>query len=131
MQSMIYSQQSQKSSQISQNLESIVASSSANSAEKILSVFTDFKEDEKHTQFLSIMIDLNKAFRISCSVVKSFDEIVELNKQYTQANQDFDMNVIFINLAVRLSLHLHDLTEIDFRELFMKTADNNDTILQH
>jgi hypothetical protein len=119
-------------SQISQNLDSIVASSSlVNSVEKILSIFTDSKKDEKHTQFLSTMIDLNKAFRISCSVIKSSDEIVELNKQYTQANQSFDMNVIFMNLVIRLELHLRDLVEIDFRELFMKTTNNNDTILQH
>jgi hypothetical protein len=120
--------------QVPQNSEPIVAPptpSSANSAEEILSISTDFKENEKHTQFLSIMIDLNKAFRIPCSMVKSFDETIELNKQYTQTNQDSNMNVIFMNLTVRLRLHLRDLAEVGFRGLFMKTANNNDIILQH
>jgi hypothetical protein len=145
MQLMTFSQQYQDPSQsvsentadfqislISQNLGSS-ASSFTNFLKKILSVDVRNKndDDEKHTQFLSTMIDLNKAFRISCFVIMSSDETVDLNKQYTQANQEFDMNVIFMSLALRLKLHLCDLAEIDFRELFMKTTNNNDTILQH
>ncbi len=136
MQSVIYSQQFQDS-QVFQNLESIVASSASLSfvisVEKILSIDVRNKndDDEKHTQFLNTMIDLNKTFRISCFVIKSFDETIELNKQYTQVDQKSDMNVIFMNLIKRLELHLHDLVEIEFRELFMKIANNNDIILQH
>ncbi len=74
-------------SQVPQNLGSTAASISlVNSIEKILSIFIASKKNEKHIQFLSIMIDLNKTFRISCFVMKSSDEIVDLNKQYTQAN---------------------------------------------
>ncbi len=48
MQSQVLSQQFQ-ASQISSNLESFIASLlSANSAEKILSIFTDSKKNEKH-----------------------------------------------------------------------------------
>jgi hypothetical protein len=36
-----------------------------------------------------------------------------------------------MNLVIRLELHLRDLAEIGFRELFMKTANNHDTVLQH
>jgi hypothetical protein len=116
-------------SQILQNSSSS-ASSSANSAEKILNVSTDSKND-KHTQFLNTMIDMNKAFRISCFVIKSSDEVVALNKQYTQVDQKSDMNVISMNLVRRLELQLRDLAEMKFRELFMKTANNQDTILYH
>jgi hypothetical protein len=74
---------------------------------------------------------MNKAFRILCSVIKSNDETVALNKQYTQTNQEFDMNVIFMNLTRRLELQLRDLIEIKFRKLFMKIAYNHDIILYH
>jgi hypothetical protein len=139
MQLMIQSQQFQSfqqsivfdfiESQILQNSASIV-SLSANSAEEILNVSTE-SNDDKHTQFLSTMIDMNKAFRISCFVIKSSGETVALNKQYTQADQKSNMNVVSMNLARRLELQLRDLIEMRFRELFMKTADNHDTILYH
>ncbi len=48
-------------SQVLQNSSSS-ASSFANSTEKILNVFVDTRNDEKHTQFLNIMIEMNKAF---------------------------------------------------------------------
>jgi hypothetical protein len=139
MQLMIQSQQFQSlqqsivsdfiGSQILQNSVSI-APLSANSAEEILNVSTE-SNDDKHTQFLSTMIGMNKVFRISCFVIKSSGETVALNKQYTQADQRSDMNVVSMNLARRLELQLRDLIEMKFRELFMKTADNHDIILYH
>jgi hypothetical protein len=115
----------------SQILQNSTSNVSENSTDEIFNVFADTKDDEKHTQFLSTMIEMNKAFRILCSVIKSSDETVALNKQYTQTNQKFDMNVIFMNLARRLDLQLRDLAEMRFRELFIRTADNHDTILYH
>lgn len=41
------------------------------------------------------------------------------------------MNVISADLTCRLKLQLRDLTEVEFRDLFMKIADNNDIILHH
>jgi hypothetical protein len=135
MQSMASQQfQNIQQSMNSQTLQNpgLSASPSANSAEEILSVSTETKNDEKkHTQFLNIMIDMNKVFRILCSMIKSNDDIVALNKQYIQADQGSDMNVIFMNLAHRFELQLRDLIEIEFRELFMRTANNHDTILYH
>jgi hypothetical protein len=102
----------------------------ANSAEEILNVSAE-SNDDKHTQFFSTMIDMNKVFRISCFVIKSDEEIVVLNKQYTQTDQRSDMNVIFMNLARRFDLQLRNLVEVKFRELFMRIADNHDIILYH
>jgi hypothetical protein len=137
MQSMIQPQQFQNFQQSivsdfteSQILQNSTSDDSANSTEKILSVSADSKND-KHTQFLSTMIEMNKIFRISCFVIKSSEEIIVLNKQYTQADQRFDMNVVFMNLIRRLESQLRDLAEIEFRELFMRTANNHDIILYH
>jgi hypothetical protein len=116
-------------SQVLQNSTSSIPSS-ANSAEEILNVSAE-SNDDKHTQFLSTMIDMNKVFRIACFVIKSDEEIVVLNKQYTQTDQESDMNVVSMNLARRLELQLRDLVEMRFRELFMRIADNHDTILYH
>jgi hypothetical protein len=97
MQSMISQQQFQNFQQsiVSDSIESqilqnsdITSSAFTNtnsSVEEILSVSTDSKND-KHTQFLNKMIEMNKVFRISCFVIKSSDEIIALNKQYTQTN---------------------------------------------
>ncbi len=116
-------------SQVSQNSDSSV-SFSANSIEEIFNVSIE-SNDDKHTQFLNMMIDMNKIFRISCFVIKSNDETVALNKQYTQTDQRSNMNVVFMNLTRRLELQLRDLVEMNFRELFMKTADNHDIIFYH
>jgi hypothetical protein len=118
-------------SQILQNSAFNVSLFANSFAEKILNVSVDSKNDDKHIQFLSTMIDMNKAFRIFCSMIKSNDEIVALNKQYTQANQEFDINVVSMNLTRRFELQLRDLTEIEFEELFMRIADNHDIILYH
>jgi hypothetical protein len=142
MQSMISQQQFQNfqqsivsdfiESQILQNsdITSSAFTNANSSVEEILSISTDSKND-KHIQFLNTIIEMNKVFRISCFVIKSSDEIIALNKQYTQTNQKSDMNVISMNWARRLDLQLRDLAEMKFRELFMKTADNHDTILYH
>jgi hypothetical protein len=117
-------------SQILQNSASNVSLFTSSSAEKILSVSADSKND-KHTQFLNTMIEMNKVFKIPCFVIKSDEEIVALNKQYTKADQESDMNVVSMNLARRLELQLRDLAEMRFRELCMKTANNHDIILYH
>jgi hypothetical protein len=62
----------------------------------------DDSNEERHTRFLSIMIEMNKTFRISCSVIQLNNEFVNLDKTYTQADQEFDMNVVSTEL-VRLS----------------------------
>jgi hypothetical protein len=64
-------------------------------------------------------------------VIKSNEKVVVLNKQYIQIDQKSDMNVVFMNLTRRLELQLKNLAEVRFRELFMKIADNHDTILYH
>jgi hypothetical protein len=88
-------------------------------------------DEERHTRFLFVMIEMNKTFRISCSVIKLNDEIVNLDKTFTQANQKSDMNVIFAELVRHLKLVIHELREVEFRELFMRTANNKKTVLHH
>jgi hypothetical protein len=88
-------------------------------------------EEKKHIRFLSTMIEMNKTFRISCSIVKSTDEIVKLEKIYTNVDQESDMNVISSELMRFLELAIHDLEEVEFRELFMRTTNDKETVLHH
>ncbi len=72
----------------------------------------------KHnTWFLSTMIDKNKAFRILCSIKKSDESIVHLDKFYVQTNQRSNMNVISTELIKHLDLQSHSLSEIEFAKL--------------
>ena len=86
---------------------------------------------EKHTRFLSSLINMNKAFRITIIVRKSNDSEVELDKSYTQTNQSSDINVMFNELIRFLGLQLHSLSKIEFKDLSMRIADHQNTILKH
>ena len=95
----------------------------------VLSTAIEDQDGERHTRFLSAMIGLDKAFRIPCSVIKPNGETLELDQRYTQANQGSDMNVISTGLAQHLGLDLHDLSEVGFKGLSMRTADSQETVL--
>ena len=88
-------------------------------------------DHERHTRFLSNMIELDKTFRIFFIITKSDDMIVMLEKKYIQANQEFDMNVIFAELVRVLDLVLHFFEKISFKSLFMRTANHRETVLHH
>ena len=93
---------------------------------------TTFQQDvERHTRFLNVMIEFDKTFKISCIIIKSNDTIVQLNNRCIQTNQNFDMNVISIDLIRHLSLQLHLLEKIDFKNLSMRTVDHRKIILHH
>ena len=97
----------------------------------VFSVTASQQNVERHTRFLNAMIKLDKTFKISCTIIKSDDTIVQLNNRCTQTNQNSDMNVIFVNMMRHFNLQLHSFEKIDFKNLFMRTADHKKTILYH
>ena len=115
-------------SQLSQMFSQFV---NQQSFDTMFNVTTSQQDVERHTRFLSVMIELDKTFKISCTIIKSNDTIVQLNNRCTQTNQDFDMNVISVDLIRHFSLQLHSLEEIDFKDLFMRTIDHRKIILHH
>ena len=99
--------------------------------EEVLSVTTNsITEQDKHTRFLGSMASMDKAFRISCKVIKPDNTEVLLEKRYTQADQGSDMNVISAGLVRYLGLKLHPLEEVGFKGLSMRTADHRESSLQ-
>ena len=95
-------------------------------------IVTAFQQNvERHIRFLSVMIKFDKTFKISCIIIKSDDTIVQLNNQCIQTNQNFDMNVISIDLIRHFNFQLYSLEEIDFKSLFMRTIDHRKIILYH
>jgi len=81
-------------------------------------------------QFLSTFMNKNKIFWISCMLWIESQKIV-LDKSKTQIDQKSDMNVIQQVYVEQLELEFHSLSEVDFQELFMKCADNRETLLQY
>ncbi len=96
-----------------------------------VSITTASTEAEKHTWFLSMIIDKNKIFRISCFIKKTDETEIHLEKSYVQANQESDMNVISTDLIRQLNLNMHSLLKIEFWNLTMRTADHRKTLLKH
>ena len=86
---------------------------------------------ERHTRFLSATLGQDKAFRLPCTIFKPDGSTIRLDKQYTQADQGSDMNVMSVGLVKRLALELHPLAELGLRGLSMRTADYRDTPLHH
>ena len=83
---------------------------------------------DDNIQFLSTFMNKNKIFQISCILQIKSQEIV-LDKSKIQTDQELDMNVIQQVYAEQLELEFHSLSEVDFQKLFMKYADNRETLL--
>ncbi len=81
-------------------------------------------EAEKHTRFLSTIINKNKIFQIFCFIKKTDETEICLEKSYVQANQESDMNIISTDLIHQLNLNMHFLLKIEFQDLTMCTADH-------
>ena len=108
---------SQESSQQNQFTQEIVMTSSIE------------VESERHIRFLSTMINKDKAFRLPCTIKKENQIEVELKRQYVQVDQESDMNVIFVDMTRKLKSTLHSLSNIEFFDLFMRTANYREIIL--
>lgn len=79
-----------------------------------VSITTASTEAEKHTRFLSMIINKDKIFQISCFIKKTDETEIHLEKLYVQVNQEFDMNVISTDLIHQLNLNMHFLLKIEF-----------------
>lgn len=56
---------------------------------------------------------------------------IVLKKPQTQANQGSEINVISIRLIRILDIKLHALSDINFKDLSIRTADHRDTVLKY
>lgn len=86
---------------------------------------------EKHTRFLSQLVNMNKTFRVLATVKKSNSINVTLDTSNTQADQGFDINIMSMRLTRVLSLQLHLLFKIEFKGLSMRTANHRDIVLKY
>ena len=89
------------------------------------------KRAVRHTGLLITLVEVDKAFRIQCTIYKPDGTVVVLEQKLTQADQGSEMNVISAGLVRFLGLHLHSLEEVGFKGLSMRTADHRETVLQH
>jgi NCAIR mutase (PurE)-related protein len=85
---------------------------------------------ESHIQFLRILKETKKTFCIDCTIISKSEISVLLEKAITQANQEFEMNVISKALRAQLRLFRNKLSDIDFDELIMRIADHRFTSLK-
>lgn len=56
---------------------------------------------------------------------------IEFNKNLTQTNQDFDINVIFIDLTKKFKLNFYFFDEFEFCDLFMCIVDYNEVLFHY
>ena len=77
------------------------------------------------------MIIINKTFRIFYIIIKFNDITIILNKKYTQIDQRFNINIIFIEFVKFLKLQLHLLKEIEFKNLLIRIINQRETVLQY
>jgi hypothetical protein len=85
---------------------------------------------ESHTQFLRTLKKVKKTFKIDCFVISESGASVSLKKVVTQADQKSEINVIFSALRIQLELSRNKLSDIEFDELIMRTANHRNTLLQ-
>ena len=88
-------------------------------------------EAKKHTRFLNSLIDVDKTFRISAAIKKSNESKMFLKKSQTQADQGFDMNIMFMRLIRLFNLSIYLLSNIEFKKLFIRIVDRRDIILKY
>lgn len=73
---------------------------------------------------------MKQTFRIECTVILLSEEFMKLDKFTVQANQESDMNIMIESLRNQLNLSKNKLADIEFHDLFMRTADHRDTYLE-
>jgi hypothetical protein len=83
-----------------------------------------------NTRFLSVLVEQNKVYRIS-AVIRINNKKISLVKSQVQADQGFDMNVIFPAMIRQYKLDFHLLSKVRFADMSMKTADHRKTLLHH
>ena len=117
-------------SSLSQNSVSQIQISTNLSTQKILKTFMKNKkvlftetEIDKRVEFLRKLTKLEKIFRLSVTVILKNIRVM-LNKNYTQTDQDFEMNVISSEMIRKLKLIHRSLTKIELADLIMKTTDH-------
>ena len=86
--------------------------------------FVETEIDER-VEFFKKLIKLKKAFRFSVIVILETVRVM-LEKEYIQANQGSEMNVISSKMIRKLKLVHRSLKDIGLVDLIMKTADHKE-----
>ena len=86
---------------------------------------------KKHTRFLSFLINVDKTFKVFISIKKFNESKMFLKKSQTQTNQESDMNVMFIKLIRLFNLFTYLLSNIEFKELFMRIVNYRDIVFKY
>ena len=117
-------------SSLSQNSVSQIQINTNSFIQKILKTFMKNKkisftetEADKRIEFFRKLTKLKKIFRLSVTVILKNIRVM-LNKNYTQTDQDFEMNVISSEMIRKLKLIHRSLTKIELADLIMKTTDH-------
>jgi hypothetical protein len=95
-------------------------------AENVLNV----KIEDSNIKFLRNLKEMKRAFRIKCTVTLFFEEFMKLSKFTVQTNQESNMNIMIESLKHQFNLSKNKLTNIEFHELFIKTANHRNTYLE-
>ena len=86
---------------------------------------------EKHTRFLSSLINVNKTFKVFISIKKPNESKMFLKKFQTQADQEFNINVMFIKLIRLFNLPIYLLSNIELKELFIRIINHRDIVFKY
>ena len=92
---------------------------------KGVSIETKSKSDDR-IKFFKELTKLKKAFRFLATIILETIRIM-LEKVYTQADQNSEMNVISLDMIRKLSLVRHFLTNIELADFIMKTTNHKKT----
>ena len=86
---------------------------------------------KKHTRFFNSLIDVNKTFKMFIFMKKSNEFEMFFEKSQIQINQRSNMNVIFMKLIRLFNLFIYLLSDIEFKELFMRIVDYRDIVFKY
>ena len=86
---------------------------------------------KKHTRFLSSLINVNKAFKISVLMKKSNEFEMFFEKSQIQINQGSDINIMFMKLIRLFNLFIYLFSNIEFKELFIRIVDHRDIVFKY
>ena len=86
---------------------------------------------DENTRFLSTVMRVNKAFQIPYMIQVGGECKQKLNCSQIQADQRSDINVILTVITKWLELSFHSLSDVNFADLIMKTADYKEILLHY
>ena len=77
---------------------------------------------DRHTRFLGSMVHKDKAFRLPATIRTFTNSFVDVEKNFVQADQGSDINVISADCVKFFGLSTYPLSEINFQGFTMRTV---------